>query len=263
MTGLGIDPVARGMAAQALAGGVGTVTSVDASGGSTGLTFSGGPITGDGVLTLAGTLDVAHGGTGITSFGTGVATALGQNVTGSGGLVQKTSPTLTTPVLGVATATSINKVTFTAPAVSATLTLADGKTLTASNTLTLVGTDGTTLTFPAASATIGYLDIPQNSQSTNYTLVLTDNGKHIYHPAGDANSRTFTIPANASVAFPIGASVSFINRSANSCTIAITTDTLTLAGTGTTGSRTLAQYGIATAVKITATEWIISGVGLT
>jgi hypothetical protein len=57
--------------------------------------------------------------------------------------------TLTTPVLGVATATSINKVTITAPATSATLTIADGKTLTASNTITLAGTsDGFTLTVP-------------------------------------------------------------------------------------------------------------------
>ena len=74
--------------------GTGTVTSVDVSGGTTGLTTSGGPITGSGTITLAGTLAVANGGTGITSFGTGVATALGQNVTGSGGIVLATTPTL-------------------------------------------------------------------------------------------------------------------------------------------------------------------------
>lgn len=64
------------------------------------------------------------------------------------------SPSLTTPTLGVATATSINKVTITAPATSATLTIANGKTLTASNTLTLAGTDGTTMTFPSTSSTL-------------------------------------------------------------------------------------------------------------
>ncbi len=57
---------------------------------------------------VTGTLPVANGGTGITSFGTGVATALGQNVTGSGGIALATSPTFVTPVLGAATATSIN-----------------------------------------------------------------------------------------------------------------------------------------------------------
>jgi len=49
----------------------GTVTSVDASGGTTGLTFSGGPITTSGTLTLGGTLAVANGGTGQTSFTNG------------------------------------------------------------------------------------------------------------------------------------------------------------------------------------------------
>lgn len=55
------------------------------------------------------------------------------------------SPSFTTPTLGVASATSINKLTFTAPASGSTLTIADGKTLTASNTLTLAGTDSSTL----------------------------------------------------------------------------------------------------------------------
>jgi hypothetical protein len=71
--------------------------------------------------------------------------ALSGSTTGTGNLVFATSPTLTTPILGVATATSINKVAITAPATSATLTIADGKTLTAGNTLTFAGTDGSTL----------------------------------------------------------------------------------------------------------------------
>jgi hypothetical protein len=71
-----------------------------------------------------------------------------------GGFVRATNTALTTPSLGVATATSINKVALTAPATSATLTVANGKTLTASNTLTLAGTDGTTMTFPATSGAV-------------------------------------------------------------------------------------------------------------
>jgi hypothetical protein len=59
------------------------------------------------VAGTTGTLSVARGGTGVTSFGTGVATALGQNVTGSGGIALATSPTFVTPTLGVATATSV------------------------------------------------------------------------------------------------------------------------------------------------------------
>jgi len=68
------------------------------------------------------------------------------------------SVSLTTPVLGVAAATSVNKVAITAPATGATLTILEGKTLTASNSLTLAGTDATTMTFPTTSATVARTD---------------------------------------------------------------------------------------------------------
>lgn len=110
----------------------------------------------------------------------------------------------------------------------------------------------------------GYIGIPQNSQSVAYTLVLADAGKHIFHPSADTTARTWTIPANASVAFAIGTAITFVNQNgAGVITIAITTDIMRLAGAGTTGSRTLAANGVATALKITATEWIISGSNLT
>jgi hypothetical protein len=109
-----------------------------------------------------------------------------------------------------------------------------------------------------------FSNIPQNSQSAAYQLVLTDGSKHILHPSADTTARIFTIPANASVAFPIGTAITFINQNAGGIiTIAITTDTMRLAGTGATGSRALAANGMATAIKVTATEWIISGTGLT
>lgn len=82
---------------------------------------------------------------------TGVITSVGNatsiaSQTGTGTkFVVDTSPTLVTPVLGVASATTINKVTLTAPATGSTLTIADGKTLTVSNTMTLTATDGSTL----------------------------------------------------------------------------------------------------------------------
>lgn len=104
--------------------------------------------------------------------------------------------------------------------------------------------------------------VNQSSQSSNYTLVLTDANKHIFHPSGAGASDTYTIPANASVAFPLGTIVTFINEDSSPVTIAITSDTLVLAGTSTTGSRSLAQNGIAVAIKITSTKWLISGSGL-
>ena len=97
-----------------------------------------------------------------------------------------------------------------------------------------------------------------------FSLVLTDAGKHILHPSADTTTRIFTIPANSSVAYAIGTAITFINQNAGGAiTIAITTDTMRLAGAGTTGSRTLAANGVATAVKVTSTEWIISGTNLT
>ena len=110
---------------------------------------------------------------------------------------------------------------------------------------------------------VGFLNIPQNSQSAAYTLVLADAGKHIFHPSTDANARTYTIPANSSVAYPIGTAITFINMTSQVVTIAITTDTMYLSSAGTTGSRSLAQYGSATAIKLTSTTWLISGSGLT
>lgn len=79
--------------------------------------------------------------------------------TGSGALVFATSPSLTTPNIGVATATSVNKVAITAPATSATLTIADGKTLTASNTLTFTGTDASSVAF-GTGGTVAYVASP-------------------------------------------------------------------------------------------------------
>jgi len=81
--------------------------------------------------------------------------------TGTGALVFASTPTLVTPVLGVATATSINKMAITAPATSSTLAVADGKTFTVNHSLTLAGTDTTTMTFPATSATIARTDAAQ------------------------------------------------------------------------------------------------------
>lgn len=223
-----------------------------------------------GVLTSCTGLPIS---TGVSGLATGIATFLGTpssanlisavtDETGTGALVFANTPTLVTPVLGVATVTSINKMAISAPATSSTLAVADGKTFTASNTMTLAAPDSQTYTFPAATSSIGYLNIPQNSQSAAYTTVLADSGKHIYHPTGDNSARTFTIDSNANVAYPVGTAITFIND-INTITIAITSDTLVLAGTGASGSRTLAVNGVATAIKVTSTRWIISGTGLT
>jgi hypothetical protein len=159
---------------------------------------------------VTGTLPVANGGTGITSFGTGVATFLGTpssanlaaavtDETGTGALVFANTPTLESPVLGTPTSGQLSA-------------------------CTVDGTDA-----------VGFRNTPVNSQSADYTLVLADSGKTILHPVADDNARTFTIPANSSVAYPVGTVISFVNLQ-NTVTIAITTDTMYLANDGTTGS---------------------------
>lgn len=184
---------------------------------------------------VSGTVAVANGGTGITSFGTGVATAFGNSVNASGGLI-----------------------TYS------TFAPASGKTLTVSNSITLAGTDSTTMTFPSSSASIGYLNVPQvggAAKTSSYTTVLNDAGSMIVM---NGSTLTATIPSNSSVAYAVGTVLTFVNIFAGNLSIAITTDTMTLVNTAsTTGTRTLARNGIATAVKVSSTSWIISGSGLT
>ncbi len=131
---------------------------------STNIVFSTSPTLTTPVLGVATATSLAIGGATIGSNGLAVTGHLllegvtSTGATGTGKLVFDGTPTLVTPVLGVATATSINKVAITAPATSATLTILDGKTLTANKSLTLDGTDSTTMTFPTTSATIARTD---------------------------------------------------------------------------------------------------------
>ena len=108
------------------------------------------------------------------------------------------------------------------------------------------------------ASSVGYLGVPQNSQSSNYTLTISDQGKNIYVTANS----TITIPANSSVSFPIGATISILTNANVTANVAITTDTLYLGGIGTTGTRTVSSYGMATIIKVTATSWYISGAGV-
>ena len=175
------------------------VTSI--SFGSTGLTPS---TATQGAVTVAGTLAVANGGTGITSFGTGVATFLGTpssanlaaavtDETGSGSLVFATSPTLVTPILGAASATS--------------LALAAG--LVATPSLTFTGDLNTGMWSPAADiiawstagaevmriASPGYVGI--GTTGANAPLCITD-GPNPYTTATGVMIDLRRTPANGS-----------------------------------------------------------------
>lgn len=164
----------------AAVGGTGTVTSV-AMTVPTGLLVSGTPITTTG--TFAVTLD------------TGYVIPTQAALDAKAPLV---SPSFTTPSLGVATATSINKVTITAPVTSATLTIADGKTFTVSNTITLIGTDTRSYTFPTTNATIARTDAAQT-----FTGVQTMTSPAITTSI-TTSSTSFTAFAGATTLLTIG-----------------------------------------------------------
>lgn len=134
-----------------------------------------------------------------------------------------------------------------------------------SGTLSVTGNvtmNGTVSSNNDNAAEPGFKGIPQNPQTGNYTLDINDTALHIYHASGAGAGDTYTIPSNASVPYPVGTVITFANEDSNSISIAITSDTLTLAGTTTTGTRTLAQNGMASALKTTSTRWLISGTGL-
>ena len=264
--------------------------------------------------------------------------ALISDETGSGSLVFSDSPSLSRPYLGDATANTFNNLSILFQEDGAGLSISGARSLSVYNTVTLYGSDGagvdfrdggsiayledvpsftitesqisdlqTYLTvetdpvFTASEAfditstnktnwntaygwgnhanagylgssstvpdatnsstakSVGYLGMPQQSKSAPYTTTIADSGKHIYV----TSSTTITIDSNANVPYPIGASIAFIAAASVTVTINITSDTMYLGGPGTTGTRTLAPFGMATAVKVESTKWFINGIGLT
>jgi hypothetical protein len=201
---------------------LGTVTSVDASGGTTGLTFSGGPITTSGTLTLSGTLAVANGGTGITAFGTGVATALGVNVgsvgafvvnggalgTPSSGTVTNLTGTASININGTVGATTASTGAFTTLTTSSTVTLNGGtangvaylngsKVLTTGSGLTFNGTTLIASDLTDSSLTAGRVTYAGTGGNLVDSANLTFNGTTL-SAAGlsDSGNLTFTGTGN-------------------------------------------------------------------
>jgi hypothetical protein len=132
---------------------------------------------------------------------------------------------------------------------------------TTAGTITATGniTAGNLIATGGISDSIGSVrSLPQNGKSTNYTLQSTDNGQMI-----NVTSGNITVPANVFVS-PFGQIVSiFNNQNASNAIVQGSGVTMRLAGTASTGSRTLARYGVATVICVAANTFVISGAGLT
>ena len=181
--------------------GTGTVVSVDVSGGTTGLTTSGGPVTGSGVITFAGTLAVANGGTGVTALGTGVVAALGVNV-GTAGAPVVNGGALGTPSSGTVTnltgTASINingTVGATTPTTGAFTTLAASSTVSGTGfTNYFASPPALGTTAPAeVKATVGWA---ANTALTDAATVAWDTLNQVATFTFVSTNRTFGAPTN-------------------------------------------------------------------
>lgn len=229
-------------------------------------------------LRVAGTI-TAGSVNGITGIATTMPVALGAPAIGTSLFAARADhvhPLPTTITGNAATATRlqtprmINGVNFdgttniSVPAAAGTLT---GNALPATVTtssLTSVGTLGNLTVsgnVTVGGRAVGFLAVPQKTTTTvYYNVVLADAGTQLYTEAGGV---AWTIPTNATVPFPVGTALTFVNNSQVPCGITIATDTLRQVISGATGIRTLGAYGIATAVKVAPTVWMISGANLT
>ena len=165
--------------------GTGTVTSVDVSGGTTGLTTSGGPVTGSGTITLAGTLAIANGGTGATTDSAArTALGLGTMAVQAASSVAITGGSINGTSLGATTAGSA-KVT--------TLDIASGLTLA-----TLAGTSGQVLT----SAGAGFVPTWTTAATGTVTSVAG---------TGTVNGLTLTGTVTSSGSLTLGGTLSLVS----------------------------------------------------
>lgn len=278
--------------------GTGTVTSVDVSGGTTGLTTSGGPITSSGTITLAGTLAVANGGTGATTAGDALTSLGAYPASNPSGFTSNTGTvtdvTGTAPIASSGGATPAISISQATTSTDGYLSSVDWNTFNGkgSGTVTSVGGTGTvnglTLTGTVTSSgnlTLGgTLDLSSPpaiggtaaAAGTFTTLIDSYGNVRSIPKSGSAKTTSYTLAttdngqfievgSGGSITIPdatfsTGNAVSIFNNTSGSVTITCSITTAYIAGTDSDKATvTLATRGVATILFISGTVCVING----
>ena len=178
--------------------------------------------------------------------------------TGPQGVTGPTGPTGSTGTQGIVGPTGpagVNGITSLTAGTGTTVTTSTGAVTVYIGQAVGIASD---VTFNSVSDVFGVLrSIPIRSTSTSYTLLSTDNGQVVSITTGSV-----TVPANV-FASPYGQTISIYNNTVTTMSVLAGTNvTLRLAGTLSTGTRTLARYGIASVMAVSSNTFVISGAGL-
>ena len=225
-------------------------------------------------VNVSGTLTVTNGGTGAATFtsngvlygnGTSAISVTAQGaantiLTANAGAPSfSASPTIGTSVtvpLVIGGTTASSTLTIESTSGAGTTDSIIFKTGSQTTAMTISSSQAVTTTSTISDSIGNVRTIVQNSQTTAYTLVATDNGKHISITTGGV-----TVPASI---FSAGQNIVIFNNSSSTQTITQGSSvTMTLAGSTTTGNRSLASYGVATVLCTGSNTFVITGQGLT
>ena len=162
-----------------------------------------------------------------------------------------TNKTLTTPIISSISNTG----TLTLPTSTGTIALTSDITVTDSSTTTL-----TNKTLTAPTLDDPKINLAFDAETASYTGILANNGQIV--TMNNASANTFSIPTNASVAYPVGTQINVLQIGAGQTTIqAVTSGTTSILSTAATAAapKIRARYGMATCIKAATDTWYVVG----